>query len=61
MDRLGRRIISAWLVYKTVDSVRALREVTRQNWVTVHDTVWYWAAFNGRKGAVVALDRLLAW
>ncbi|WP_180994460.1 MULTISPECIES: hypothetical protein [Serratia] len=48
-------------MYKTVDSVRALREVTRQNWVTVHDTVWYWAAFNGRKGAVVALDRLLAW
>lgn len=58
-------LFGAWLVYKTVDSVRALREVTRQNWVserrvTAHDTVWYRATFNGRKGVVAALDRLLA-
>ncbi|OKB65379.1 hypothetical protein BHU62_17995 [Serratia marcescens] len=58
-------LFGAWLVYKTVDSIRALRAVARQDWVserrvTAHDTLWHRAAFNGRKGPVAALDRLLA-
>ncbi|HAT4912304.1 TPA: hypothetical protein I9742_001866 [Serratia marcescens] len=59
-------LFGAWLVYRSVEGARALREVARQSWVserlvTAQDTVWYRAAFNGRKGTVVALDRLLAW
>ncbi|BEN40035.1 hypothetical protein PTR23_17675 [Serratia nevei] len=59
-------MFGAWLVYRSVDGTRALREVARQSWVserlvTAHDTVWYRATFNGRKGTMAALDRLLAW
>ncbi|HAT5001566.1 MULTISPECIES: hypothetical protein [Serratia] len=63
---LAGALFGVWLVYRTVDSVRALRDVARQRWVseqlvTAHDTVWYRAAFNGRKDTVAALDRLLTW
>jgi len=63
---LAGALFGAWLVYRSVEGARALREVARQSWVseqrvTAHDTVWYRAGFNGRKGTVAALDRLLAW
>ncbi|HBH6950915.1 hypothetical protein I5L12_04485 [Serratia marcescens] len=63
---LAGALFGAWLVYRSVEGARALREVARQRWVserlvTAQDTVWYRAAFNGRKGTVAALDRLLAW